>query len=129
MRNEGRTHDSEITLHHPRHLSRDLRTEDRIDASEHRERPLRFASRSPRGGGENSKERQIVRGEVTELPTTLVSAEKMIEIVWPEEDERPKVSTIMRWARKRIIPSVQVRKSSMRWFNPARVRESLEKFS
>jgi hypothetical protein len=53
----------------------------------------------------------------------------MVEIVWPEEDERPKVSTIMRWARKRIIPSVQVSKSSIRWFNPARVRESLEKFS
>jgi len=70
-----------------------------------------------------------MRPEVTDLPTCLVGAEKMIKIVWPEEEERPKVSTIMRWARKRIIPSVQVRKSSMRWFNPARVRESLEKFS
>ena len=70
-----------------------------------------------------------MRPEVIELPTTLVSAEKMIEIVWPEEAERPKVSTIMTWARKRIIPSVQMRPKSNRWFNPARVRESLEKFS
>ena len=70
-----------------------------------------------------------MRTEVTELPTCLVSAKKMIEIVWPEQEERPSEITIMNWARKGIIPSVQMRKRSRRWFNPQRVREALERFS
>lgn len=67
-----------------------------------------------------------VRTEVTELPTTLMSVDKMIEIVWPEKAERPKPLTVMGWARKGLIPSVQVRGRGRRWFNPARVREALE---
>ena len=70
-----------------------------------------------------------MRTEVVELPTCLVSAGRMIEIVWPEEEERPCEETIMRWAKKGIIPSVQVKKRSRRWFNPQRVREALERFS
>ena len=69
------------------------------------------------------------RVEGIELPTCLVSAGKMIEIVWPEEEERPCETTIMRWAQNGIIPSVQVKKRSRRWFNPQRVREALERFS
>jgi len=68
-----------------------------------------------------------VRSEVTELPTTLVGVDKMIETVWPEKAERPCVKTVQTWARKGMIPSVQVRGRGRRWFNPARVREALER--
>ena len=68
-----------------------------------------------------------MRTEVTELPTTLVSVEKMIATVWPEKAERPCVKTVQGWARKGVIPSVQVRGRGRRWFNPARVREALER--
>lgn len=67
------------------------------------------------------------RPEVTALPTTLVSVDKMIEVVWPEESERPCKKTVQDWAKKGIIPSVQVRGRGRRWFNPARVREALER--
>ena len=68
-----------------------------------------------------------MRTEVTELPTTLVSVEKMIATVWPEKAERPCVKPVQGWARKGVIPSVQVRGRGRRWFNPARVREALER--
>lgn len=67
------------------------------------------------------------RIEIIELPTALVSVEEMIRLVWPEVNERPARYTVMVWARRGLIPSVQVRGRGRRWFNPARVREALER--
>ena len=68
-----------------------------------------------------------VSAEATSLPNTLVSQDKLVEILWPEEEQRPRPATIGAWARKGLIPSVQVRHRGRRWFNPARVREALER--
>lgn len=57
----------------------------------------------------------------------LVTAQKLLELIWPDEDCRPCLRSVRSWTASRVLPHIRI--GHLVYFDPEAVRAALDRLT